>query len=102
MAGQNLTRKAQLTKIERLRIVRIYRRRLEPATVAEHFDQKAAGGVDVSDAMTVPDRQVPSAPLLQPRRVLAVTLLEEWPVEIGAVRHQFPSNTGFSFATKAR
>ena len=98
MARQRLAGEAQRAHVERAGIGGIDRRRLQPAVAAELCHQLAAGGVDV----VMRDRQVGRAPCVQPLGEIAVAILEERPGEEGAVRHQFPSNTGLSLATKAR
>ena len=70
----------------------------DPAVAAELCDEFAAGGVDI----VMCDRQIGSAPRFQPFSQVAVAILEERPCKERAVRHQFPSNTGLSLATKAR
>ena len=60
------------------------------------------GARRVLQSVVVDVDEFTACPFLQPRRECPVAILEEWPVEKGAIRHQSPSNTGFSFATKAR
>ena len=45
--------------------------------------------------------EVGSAPVLQRLNQFAMPVFEEGPVKVALVRHQLPSNTGFSLATKA-
>ena len=97
VAGERLAREAERAHIGRA--VAVGGRGVIQTTVAaETRDEIAAGGIHVG----VIDRQVFRAPFLQRRVEGAVAILEKRPGEKALVRHQSPSKTGFSLATKAR
>ena len=71
---------------------------LQEACIAERCHQMTAGCVRVR---MVNMSQMRSCPDLQFFSETPVLFFEERPVEERFIRHQSPSNTGFSFFTKA-
>src|SRR5829696_8606740 len=67
----------------------------QPAAVAELAHQRSALRVDV---VAMSRREFAAAPRLELLGELPVAIVEERPVEEGAIRHQSPWNTGFCFA----
>ncbi len=98
VAGERLAREAKRANVERSTALRIDRRVLQPSIAAEAIDEVAARGVHIC----VVNRQIRAAPRFQRFVKRPVAVFEERPGEEAFVRHQSPSNTGFSFATKAR
>ena len=78
-------------------------REFQPAGLAQHPDQTQTDVVDIrlAEDLMLHRADVGFRPGAKVGRQLPVTVVEEWPVEIGRIRHQLPSNTGFSRATKA-
>lgn len=70
----------------------------EPPRLSQLDDQRAASGIRIG---MVDPRQTTPGPAVKLGRQRAVAVLEEGPVQKAPVRHQSPSNTGFSRATKA-
>ena len=93
------------TDIERLVRAAIGRRnrQFQPAGLAQHPDQAPADVVDIRFAvhLVLHRADIGFCPGAKLRRQLPVAIVEERPVEIGRIRHQLPSKTGFSRATKA-
>ncbi len=96
MAREHFAREAQRAHIERLAFAGAGV--LEPAVGAERGDQRAAGGIGIG----VIDRaELGRAPGFERGGEFAVARLEKRPVEIAAVGHQSPSNSGLRLSTKA-
>ena len=96
MARQRLADQAKRAHVE-CRAIPVGRM-FQPAIRAEPCDKALAGSVDIA----VVNRQVGHAPGLELRCQQAVAVIKKRPVKKAAVRHQSPSKTGLSFATKAR
>ena len=69
----------------------------QPACGAQIGDKLPAGGVNI----TMVNRKMGCAPVIKRASQRAVRGVQKGPVKKAAIRHQSPSKTGFSFATKA-
>src|SRR5690349_14445302 len=100
MAGERFADQGERTHVERLMKPAMGDRNAiaEPAAVTELADEGAAFGVDV---VAMGFSQVRFAPVFKVRRQLPVRIVEERPIEEGAISHQSPSNSGVRFAAKA-
>src|SRR5262245_43178279 len=98
MAGERFAHETEGADIERTRRIRVDRRMHQPAVAAELRHQVARRGIDIA----MVSRQMRSAPGVDRLGKDTVPVLEERPGEKALVRHQLPSKTGLSLATKAR
>src|SRR5206468_114295 len=98
VASERFADETERADIERARRIRIDRGVHQPAVTAELRHQIARCRIDIA----VVGRQMGPTPCVNLLGEEAVPVLEERPAEKALVRHQLPSKTGFSLATKAR
>ena len=95
MPGQGFTDQAQAAHIERW--LCLIGTMVKPATVTKHTDKLAAGRINI----VVIYGQMRIAPAFKRCRQFAVRVIQKGPIKKTAVRHQFPSKTGFSLVINA-